>query len=43
MAPISTGLGEIYQYVVRPKKVMNTVTMRCNSEPFKIGLFADNY
>ena len=30
LGPVSTGLGEIYQYVVRPKKDTNTSTMQRN-------------
>jgi cobalt-zinc-cadmium resistance protein CzcA len=38
LGPISTGLGEIYQYVVRPKKGYEKNITLQNSEPFRIGL-----
>lgn len=38
MAPITTGLGEIYQYVVRPKKAMNIAIRRWIFVQFRIGL-----
>lgn len=38
MAPITTGLGEIYQYVVRPKKAMNTAIQQWSFVQFRIGL-----
>jgi cobalt-zinc-cadmium resistance protein CzcA len=38
VGPISTGLGEIYQYVVRPEKGYEKNTILQNFEPFRIGL-----
>jgi cobalt-zinc-cadmium resistance protein CzcA len=37
LGPISTGLGEIFQYVVRAKKGTKMYTMKRSSEPFRIG------
>lgn len=37
MGPISTGLGEIYQYVLKPKKAMKVNTTLPNCVPFRIG------
>ena len=37
LAPVTTGLGEIYQYTVRPKKVSNQNMMPCNCALSRIG------
>jgi len=37
LAPISSGLGEIYQYVIHPKKGYEKNTMRPASEPYRTG------
>jgi cobalt-zinc-cadmium resistance protein CzcA len=38
LAPISTGLGEIYQYVLFAEKDMKHSTMQRSSGVFRIGL-----
>ena len=43
LAPVTTGLGEIYQYTVRAKTGYEKNMMLLNCEPFKIGLYAVNY
>jgi cobalt-zinc-cadmium resistance protein CzcA len=42
LAPVTTGLGEIYQYVIHTKKGYEKNTHQWNYELFRIGLFADN-
>lgn len=37
LGPVSTGLGEIYQYMVKPKKDMKTNLILFNSGQSKIG------
>ncbi|WP_431292779.1 efflux RND transporter permease subunit [Pedobacter sp. P26] len=40
IAPLTTGLGEIYQYVIHPKKGYEKNMMPQRSAPFKTGLYA---
>ncbi|MFN8333267.1 MAG: efflux RND transporter permease subunit [Saprospiraceae bacterium] len=43
LAPVTTGLGEIYQYTLRAKKDTNTIMTPCNCGQFRIGSSEDNY
>jgi Cu/Ag efflux pump CusA len=38
LAPVSTGLGEVYQYIIHPKKEAKRNTTQKICEPCKIGL-----
>jgi cobalt-zinc-cadmium resistance protein CzcA len=42
LAPVSTGLGEVYQYILHPKKGSEKSMMLKNFEPCRTGLFADS-
>ena len=42
MGPVSTGLGEIYQYILDVKKATKTSILSPTCEPFKTGLSSDN-
>jgi cobalt-zinc-cadmium resistance protein CzcA len=37
LGPVATGLGEIYQYVVKPKKDSNPNLMLLHCGPYRIG------
>jgi cobalt-zinc-cadmium resistance protein CzcA len=43
LGPISTGLGEIFQYVIRPEKGYEKNTTLQNSTPFRTGLSEDSF
>jgi cobalt-zinc-cadmium resistance protein CzcA len=43
LGPVSTGLGEIYQYVIRPEKGYENNMMLQSYEPCKIGLYGGSY
>jgi cobalt-zinc-cadmium resistance protein CzcA len=42
LAPVSTGLGEVYQYILHPKKGSEKSMMLKNFVPCRIGSFADS-
>ncbi len=42
LAPVSTGLGEIYQYILHPKKEARKNTAPRTFVPCRTGLSADN-
>ncbi len=40
LAPVSTGLGEVYQYILHPKKAVKRNIMLKSSVPCRIGSYA---
>jgi cobalt-zinc-cadmium resistance protein CzcA len=43
LAPVSTGLGEVYQYIIHPKKGSEINILQWTCEPCKTGLLPDSY
>lgn len=43
LAPVSTGLGEVYQYIIHPKKEAKKNILQWTCVPCRTGLLPDNF